>query len=372
MCGLFGSITNKTNLSKDRLEQINNAIGGLAITMETRGSKSSGIYAIKDGKGTLLKTLKKASSWIDDEDYIKLISMNNDIIIGHTRLDSVGEVNLDNAHPFVKGNIIGCHNGHVDNYKFINEDVKVDSEVIFQLLNETHNSYTKALGRLRGTFAVSWVNMKLPDRVYFVCHNNPLHFARVEKLQTYFWASEIEALKAVMTTLIDAGEITYYDLEKNEDKVLIIKQDLSYKLHKVEFNTYQRDTRQNFRNFGEDDEISLIADSVRENTTLGDEISDDCFILYDMFSSDMERYDFVKIVSQRSCVMCREEVTRTREGGFWYDFTLYGMICKKCSKDEELGLDDTGYWVGNKEYGEFLVEFYSKKDIDSKGEKINA
>jgi glucosamine 6-phosphate synthetase-like amidotransferase/phosphosugar isomerase protein len=224
MCGLYGSITNpKIQHSEKQNQQRINIITGLAVYMEKRGDHSSGIAISVDDKITYSKTLLKASEFVNNVVYKRMLSKNPTIILGHTRYASSGVISEENAHPFIYGNIIGCHNGHVTNNDDIMEDSNVDSQAIFYLLNKNKNDFKKTFAQLDGEFAIEWINTQSPNEVHLAKKTNPLAIAFVKSLDCWFWASTYTALHSVLYSvygnegyfIIEAGDNTYYNITPN-------------------------------------------------------------------------------------------------------------------------------------------------------------
>lgn len=135
-------------------------------------------------------------------------------ILGHTRKYTLGSpMNQLNNHPIMVGNIIGIHNGGVDNHhrifskhKTFNRIGEVDSEAIFHLLAENGNE--RALGmedikyaqeRLEGARAVIAYNHNHPEKVVY-WHNTkrPMESAYIPELGLLMLYSEKEFLEQAL------------------------------------------------------------------------------------------------------------------------------------------------------------------------------
>ena len=200
MCGLYGSITHKDKkLSYPERKIRNQIIKGLAVGMQDRGEHGAGIAGVFPKVTDVVKKAISAEELVDSKAFNDLLKKNPQIILGHTRWATIGAVSDRNTHPFDYGNIIGCHNGHVDNYKNIFEENKVDGEVdseaIFYLLNKYNNDYERAFRELYGSFAITWINLKTPNKLYMIRDGNPLFIIKVNELQTFFWSSTELALR---------------------------------------------------------------------------------------------------------------------------------------------------------------------------------
>lgn len=137
-------------------------------------------------------------------------------IIGHCRQGTVGSAYTPfNNHPIIAGNIIGVHNGKIENYKKIynkHEGIQpigeVDSEAIFQLLAENANDrpldeaavqFTSA--RIEGPHAIIAYNRRFPEKVAF-WHDTarPLELGYIKQLGLAILCSEKKFVEAALST----------------------------------------------------------------------------------------------------------------------------------------------------------------------------
>lgn len=134
--------------------------------MEYRGYDSVGVATFNNG-GLLVK--KGTGKVLEVNKNLGIDSMSGMIGIGHTRWATHGAVTDKNAHPHsaCKNNIAVVHNGIIENYKELKEELiaaghvfasQTDSEVIAHLL-EIHadkgvkGSLIETCKRLKGTYA---------------------------------------------------------------------------------------------------------------------------------------------------------------------------------------------------------------------------
>lgn len=169
MCGVCGVITNNKIDKKYA-----NVLKSLLIANSERGTDSTGIAGV-NGKAEIYKEVLPAIDFIDAlPDLSKYHS-----VMGHTRFGTMGAVTRDNAHPFRSGHIVGVHNGIISNWREILSTARVDSQAIFRSLFESEDIDT-ALQRLKGSFALSWVNEKDTTKAYLLRHDNPMTVAIVD------------------------------------------------------------------------------------------------------------------------------------------------------------------------------------------------
>jgi len=164
MCGIIGYIGE--NEAKPFLFE------GLK-SMEYRGYDSAGL-CIKNGNN--IQLLKK-SGYVNNLSQSPYFNNLNGLSgIAHTRWATHGEPNEINAHPHFdcKGEIAVVHNGIIENYALLKENLKkeghvfnseTDSEVISHLIEKFYESdlmsaVTKALNLLDGSFGILVINKK--------------------------------------------------------------------------------------------------------------------------------------------------------------------------------------------------------------------
>ncbi len=194
MCGISGYFGRKNDARKVLLDVLEK--------LEYRGYDSSGIAFLTDGKVVYkravgeLENLKKE---FKNDSYSKA-----HIGIAHTRWATHGAPNKKNAHPHKAGSIYLVHNGIIENYKEIKEELEkeglvfksdTDSEVVAALVNNYYNqgeslaeAFKKALKRLRGAFAIVLFSEKEPDSLFAARLSSPLALGLGE--EEFFLASD--------------------------------------------------------------------------------------------------------------------------------------------------------------------------------------
>lgn len=148
MCGIFG-IINYGRMTFSKADAYRNAIRELLIASQLRGTDAAGLCVVTDDGTSVFKDRVKAELLIREPAYSRIVggihhSTNARTIIGHTRSQTKGDRKFNvNNHPIVAGNIIGVHNGMINNddalfdrYKDkIQRAGQVDSEIIFRLID---------------------------------------------------------------------------------------------------------------------------------------------------------------------------------------------------------------------------------------------
>jgi glucosamine--fructose-6-phosphate aminotransferase (isomerizing) len=189
MCGIFGYV-GKENALKETLTGLKK--------LEYRGYDSAGIAYIDINKQ--LKIKKKIGKVSDLTNSLNL-NINSDLAIAHTRWATHGLPNTKNCHPHYSGDFVIIHNGIIENYKELKEELldkkfkfysETDTEVIAKLLDynfkclyektdssqEINNKILQAIvktsEKLIGAWAVALINKKMPDKIYTFKKNSPL------------------------------------------------------------------------------------------------------------------------------------------------------------------------------------------------------
>lgn len=238
MCGLWGYTTNRSIKLTAEQKGIRTRIAmALGYSMQDRGSHSTGIGYVK-GKDTLAfyKQAIPAAEFIVKEE-VKKIIYDSPVILGHTRFATVGEITSNNAHPFLFNNVLGCHNGHVTNFKELYPKSTVDSESIFKHIGYYKNDFKKAFLELQGEFAITWIYGEEPNTVYLVKSGNPLGTMFVPELSTLFWLSTKESLSPIIfggmgfTTAEEPIELEY-------EQVWRVNPDLTIDKTMIDFKKY--------------------------------------------------------------------------------------------------------------------------------------
>jgi glutamine phosphoribosylpyrophosphate amidotransferase len=201
MCGIAGII----NLSQQQFGLTEKKLfRDLLVTTSLRGKHSTGMFTIPVDNSKSVSVLKRAVSagqFIDTEQFTTMMKdfNNHKYVIGHTRYATTGEINDDNAHPFICENIVLVHNGNVGNKHQIcvladkkGTDCNVDSEALAIALSK--NSIEDFVSKVEGAFAIVWYDTK-EKKLHFIRNTErPLHFGIVKNDDVILFASEAEAL----------------------------------------------------------------------------------------------------------------------------------------------------------------------------------
>ncbi|HAO94186.1 MAG: glutamine--fructose-6-phosphate aminotransferase [Deltaproteobacteria bacterium GWC2_56_8] len=169
MCGIVGYIGPKDSVSV--------LLGGLK-RLEYRGYDSSGIAVLKDGKIELRRSVGKLDKLVTE---VSKRPLDGHIGIGHTRWATHGRPTEQNAHPHIEGGVAVVHNGIIENYLSLKEELiregakfksETDTEILSHLIHREIKSGKKleeavrsAIKFIKGTYAIAAISEDEPDKI---------------------------------------------------------------------------------------------------------------------------------------------------------------------------------------------------------------
>ena len=196
MCGIVGYIGKKdtTKILLDGLKEL-----------EYRGYDSAGIAVLKNDKIEVFKALGKLINL--EEKVNELASGDYELGIGHTRWATHGKPTELNAHPHLGEYSYVVHNGIIENYKELKEELsekghkfvsQTDTEVIVHLFenfynisNNTTEAFKNTISRLEGAFSILLITKADPTKVFFFKHGSPLIVAKgIDENEVLFASSD--------------------------------------------------------------------------------------------------------------------------------------------------------------------------------------
>jgi glucosamine--fructose-6-phosphate aminotransferase (isomerizing) len=250
MCGIVAYIG-----SRDAYPVI---IKGLK-RLEYRGYDSAGIALLNGG----LKVYKKKGKVADLENFVQSCTTLNDLHshvgIGHTRWATHGEPNDVNAHPHCStdGSIALIHNGIIENYDTIKQELKqrghvfksqTDTEVLVHFIEDIYNNSNVsldeavrlALTQVVGAYAIVVVDKNNPNQLIAARKGSPLvigigeneYFLASDATPIIEYTNEVVYLNDFEIAVIKDGELNIKTLEDVETTPYI--QTLELQLEAIE------------------------------------------------------------------------------------------------------------------------------------------
>ena len=183
MCGIVGYIgkNNTTKILLDGLKEL-----------EYRGYDSAGIAVLNQNKIDVFKALGKIKNLEEKVNSSK--QDDYELGIGHTRWATHGKPTELNAHPHLGEYSYVVHNGIIENYKELKEELmakghkfvsQTDTEVIVHLFEHYNNefddtkiAFENTINRLEGAFSILLITKADPEKIFFFKHGSPLIIAR--------------------------------------------------------------------------------------------------------------------------------------------------------------------------------------------------
>jgi glucosamine--fructose-6-phosphate aminotransferase (isomerizing) len=178
MCGIFGVVAQR---------QVENLLLEGLNRLEYRGYDSAGIATLDKGKIHFSKAkgkIKNLEKKLDHE------SLKGKIGIAHTRWATHGEPEEINAHPHITDNVAVVHNGIIENFRLLREELEVvghkfksdtDTEVIPFLIDDFLKQGLKpleavkeTLKKLKGAFALGIIFKEYDDLLIATRRGSPL------------------------------------------------------------------------------------------------------------------------------------------------------------------------------------------------------
>lgn len=187
MCGIVGYI-GKQKAAPILLDGIKN--------LEYRGYDSAGMVVVAGlGSSAKVQSAKAVGRVVNLETKLKSQDFSGNLGIVHSRWATHGGVTEANAHPHsdCAGNIWLVHNGIVENYKELRNELlekghqfksETDTEVLAHLieelrtnnqeLNTLEDSVRLALQKVRGTYGLAIIDKREPEKLVAVRNFSPL------------------------------------------------------------------------------------------------------------------------------------------------------------------------------------------------------
>lgn len=224
MCGIVGYVGHNENV-------LHVLIDGLK-KLEYRGYDSAGLAYVKNKKVIVKKEIGRVSNLEKVIDY----SIKTNIGIAHTRWATHGKVTKTNSHPHVQGDIVLVHNGIIENYLELKEDLKLkgykfisqtDTEVLaafidYYMKQNKEDIFKIIKEKIIGSYAIIFINKEEPEKLYVTKKDSPLLIGIEE--DGFKIASDIVALNSNKYYLLDNYDyaiITKDNIKFNKEKELL-------------------------------------------------------------------------------------------------------------------------------------------------------
>ena len=227
MCGIIGIVGHSP--VKNRL------IEGL-VQLEYRGYDSAGIAVLDKGKLKRERGKGKSKKLIDK---LEANPIDGTAGIAHTRWATHGIPNEQNSHPHFSGSVSVVHNGIIENYLDIKNELshrkfftETDTEVSAHLIDEYLKSelspkeaFSKSLKKLNGAYAFAVLLDELQDHMFCARAGSPLAIG-IGQGEMYL-GSDAMALAKLTTKMIYLEEgdwailtpKTYEIYDRNDNRV---------------------------------------------------------------------------------------------------------------------------------------------------------
>ena len=178
MCGIVGGVAERsiTNILIEGLKRL-----------EYRGYDSAGLALINAGQVLRERRVGKV---INLEEAVSEAAITGALGIAHTRWATHGKPTENNAHPHISGQVAVVHNGIIENYQELKDDLEAlgyvftsqtDTEVVAHLVHDALKSAPNLLKaveqvvpQLKGAFALGIVHTDYPNELITVREGSPL------------------------------------------------------------------------------------------------------------------------------------------------------------------------------------------------------
>ncbi len=295
MCGIVGYIGVK--------EKRNFLMSGLK-ELEYRGYDSAGIAVLKDGEIDSFKATGKLSHL--DTKTKDFSSSGFGVGIGHTRWATHGKPTEINAHPHWGQFSYVIHNGIIENYKEIKEELlkdgveflsQTDTEVIVHLFEKfirngetAFSAFEKTITLLHGAYAILLISKKEPDVIFFAKNAVPLILGKSSDNEIFFSSSDAPLIGwAKEVIYLEDGQ---YGWAQNQTITLLeetIPQHLNFKPLTQDKISAQKDGYRFFMEKEIYEQSTVVAE------TLMGRIKDNSVVLDELNAINFEGIDAIKI-----------------------------------------------------------------------------
>ncbi len=227
MCGIVGYI------GRQPAKKI--LIDGLR-ELEYRGYDSAGIAILQDSGFSTFKALGKLINL--EKKSTSFETKGFSVGIGHTRWATHGKPTELNAHPHMGENSYVVHNGIIENYQELKNELQsdgvtfisqTDTEVIVHLFEhylknalEAFDAFKMMLSRIEGAFAILLVTTTKKNQIFFAKSGSPMILGINSEDEKFFGSSDAALIgKCENVIYLEDGDYGYLD----EKDILLYNKD---------------------------------------------------------------------------------------------------------------------------------------------------
>lgn len=238
MCGLSGVLLLPGRRAPEVWAAIREIVRGNLVFSEERGRDASGVAVVSDvGELILLRRPVPATVLVESDEFrgvMDHVGQDTTCVLAHTRHPTKGSPSRNaNNHPIPTRNLVGVHNGHIDNDDRLfatlrmSREGEVDSEVIFRLLDDPvaplacAGRISELAGKvalLEGTFATLSVDLRAPTWLLALKWQRPLCLHYEERHRALYFSSRYIFLRkafgrSVITEALDSDHGYLFDAD---------------------------------------------------------------------------------------------------------------------------------------------------------------
>ncbi len=252
MCGIVGYVG-----TRDALPLL---LSGLQ-RLEYRGYDSTGLAVCSADTMRVVRSegkLQQLQSKINPTDFVGHTG------VGHTRWATHGKPSDQNAHPHCSEHIAIVHNGIIENYHTLRNEIEsdgyqcvseTDSEIIAHLILKTLRDGAQTLSlalrgvlpKLEGSYAIVLLSEREPERIVAATNGSPLVIGKGKN--EMFLASDVTAFLSETNHVVylEAGDVVTLE----QDSIDVVNHDgmpVSKSSSEITWNITQAE-KQGFRHF---------------------------------------------------------------------------------------------------------------------------
>ena len=193
MCGLVGCVGKIVAIHETAFKQ-------LLIVDSLRGAHSTGIASVTDkGDMFVVKEPILPHFLLNIQHAKDIFLKQNRVLIGHNRFATKGAINHENSHPFVFNDIVGAHNGTINDVNMLltKKKFEVDSQSLLASIDEFGSNNVDS--KINGAFALTWYDKRDNTMHFWRNYQRPLWMCYTVGKEVLFRASEKEMLEFILT-----------------------------------------------------------------------------------------------------------------------------------------------------------------------------